>query len=171
MKCKVFIVSFCSKGWNDMKFLAIHYQRVFPNILENIYDQQKFQFRYTQTQRTEASFKAFVEGLFGENAHRYVKVQQTPANDTLLRPYKNCPAWNKQTAKADGSERKKFEQSQIFTQLVSDVSMRLGFKFPLKIEQIEDIFDMCRYDLAWKLDVPSPWCTVCIEFLFIKSLT
>lgn len=135
---------------------------MFPNILENIYDQQKFQFRYTNTQRTEASFKAFVEGLFGENAYRYVKVPPPASNDTLLRPYEQCSTWDKDSAKSTDSEHAKFEKSQIFTQLVNDVSMRLGFKYPLKIDQIEDIFDMCRYDQAWKLDVPSAWCTVSI---------
>lgn len=140
--------------------MAIHYQRIFPGILENVYDQQKFQFRHTNTQRTEASFKAFVEGLFGENAYRYVKVPQPTSNDTLLRPYDFCPTWSKVSTKSADSERMKFEKSQIFTQLISDVSMRLGFKYPLKLEQINDIFEMCRYDQAWKLDVPSPWCTV-----------
>lgn len=54
--------------------------------MENIYDPEKFLFRYTNTQRTEASYKAFVEGLFGENAYQHIQV---PAplqnNDTLLR--------------------------------------------------------------------------------------
>lgn len=44
------------------------------------------------------------------------------------------------------------------TQLVSDVSQRLGYRFPLKVEQVFDIFDMCRYDQAWYVDRPSPWC-------------
>lgn len=69
-----------------MKFLAIHYQRVFPNIMENIYDAKKFAFRYTNTQRAEASYKAFVEGLFGENAYLHVQVPPPlQNNDTLLK--------------------------------------------------------------------------------------
>lgn len=126
--------------------------------MENIYDQSKFQFRYTNTQRTEASYKAFVEGLFGENAHQHINVPAPLPNDPLLRPYENCPAWKQQNTKLDGSERAKFENSQVFVQLVNDVSLRLGYKFPLKIEQINDIFDMCRYDQAWNLDVHSAWC-------------
>lgn len=66
-------------------FLGIRLQRSFPSILENIYDRNKFQFRYTNTQRTEASYKAFVEGLFGPNAHEHINVQPPPSNDTLLR--------------------------------------------------------------------------------------
>lgn len=74
-----------TQGWDESKFLAIRFQRFFPNIMENIYDRQKFHFRYTNTQRTEATFKAFVEGLFGPNAHEHIHVQQPPINDTLLR--------------------------------------------------------------------------------------
>lgn len=74
------------QGWNDLKFLAINYQRIFPDIMENIYDPKKFLFRYTNTQRTEASFKAFAEGLFGENAYQHIQVPTPSANnDTLLR--------------------------------------------------------------------------------------
>lgn len=53
---------FCSTGWEELKFLAIRFQRNFPKIFENIYDPNNYLFRYTNTQRTEASFKAFVEG-------------------------------------------------------------------------------------------------------------
>lgn len=74
-----------AQGWNELKFMAIRYQRTFPNIWENIYDRQKFLFRYTNTQRTEASFKAYVEGLFGPNAHEHIRVEPPPINDTLLR--------------------------------------------------------------------------------------
>lgn len=78
------------QGWNELKFLAIRYQRSFPSIMENIYDHEKFEFRYTNTQRTEASFKAFVEGLFGPNAHEHIKVTPPPTNDTLLRVILHC---------------------------------------------------------------------------------
>lgn len=41
---------------------------------------------------------------------------------------------------------------------MNDVSARLGYKFPLKMNQITDMFDMCRYDQAWNLEKPSAWC-------------
>lgn len=37
------------------------------------------------------------------------------------------------------------------TQLVSDVSARLGYKYPLKVEQVLTMFDDCRYQQAWEL--------------------
>lgn len=44
------------------------------------------------------------------------------------------------------------------TQLINDVSQRLGYRFPLKSEQVMDMFEMCRLDQAWMIDRPSPWC-------------
>lgn len=73
------------QGWDEIKFLAIRYQQAFPHIMESIYDREKFLFRHTNTQRTEASFKAFVEGLFGPRAYEHVHVDPPAMNDTLLR--------------------------------------------------------------------------------------
>lgn len=61
-------------------------------------------------------------------------------------------------SKGEGSEYAKFLKSQTMVQLVSDVSQRLGSRFPMKAQQIFDMYDMCRYDQAWTIDSPSPWC-------------
>lgn len=50
-------------------------------------------------------------------------------------------------------------------QLVQDVSERLGYKFPLEVKQVLAMFEMCRFDQAWQLDEPSPWCVVSIILL------
>lgn len=73
------------QGWNELKLLAIRYQNTFQQIMTTTYERERFLFRYTNTQRTEASFKAFVEGLFGPRAHERIHVDPPPMNDTLLR--------------------------------------------------------------------------------------
>lgn len=73
-----------TQGWTDMKYIALNYQRIFPNVLENIYSPEKFLFRHTKRQRTEASYKAFVEGLFGESANEHIKLPPIPEKDMLL---------------------------------------------------------------------------------------
>lgn len=176
------------QGWNDLKYLAKNYQAIFPDILDNIYAQDKFLFRHTKTQRTEASYKAFVEGLFGENAYNHIPPPAQPEKDMLLKvsavsaiknsifestsiiisfqPYEMCPAWQKNSEKNKNvdSEVYKFEESQEYQKMLSDVSARLGFKFTLSEKQIKNIFDMCRYEQAWDLDRPSAWCTVRTEY-------
>lgn len=73
-----------------------------------------------------------------------------------------CPAWqeNSDNKKNADSEVTKYEDSQEFQNMISDVSTKLGFKFALTIKQVKNIWDMCRYDLAWNLDAPSGWCVV-----------
>lgn len=98
-------------------------------------------------------------GLFGPNAYEKISVPPPPVNDTLLKPYAACPPHKNYDPAGDGTEYAKFVKSRTITQLISDVSQRLGYKFPLKLEQVLDIFDMCRYDQAWIIDQPSAWCT------------
>lgn len=49
-------------------------------------------------------------------------------------------------------------RSKKVTQLVMDVSDRLGFGHPLKKRQVFDMYEMCMYEQAWNLSDSSPWC-------------
>lgn len=71
------------QGWEDLKYLAIHFQSAFPNLLENIYSSQKYQFKYTISDRTNDSLKAFLEGLFGDHAYDHI-VTPLPVKEDLL---------------------------------------------------------------------------------------
>ncbi|XP_031619290.1 multiple inositol polyphosphate phosphatase 1-like [Contarinia nasturtii] len=147
-----------TQGWNDIKLIAARYRQFLPNIFEDNYNKQKYLFRYTDVQRTEASFKAFVEGLFGSNAHQYINVPPQSENVKLLKPYKFC-ASNEEKITGNQSEYRKYLRSNIMTQLAIDVSERLGFGCPLKITQILDVYDMCIYEHAWNPKATSAWCS------------
>lgn len=54
-------------------------------MLENIYSPEKFRFRHTHIQRTEASYKAFVAGLFGDEAWEHIQVPPKTETDLLLK--------------------------------------------------------------------------------------
>lgn len=145
------------QGWSDSRSLALDYQHSFKQLINNIYAPSDFLFRVTNTQRTQATYKAFVSGLFGDGAFEHVKLADTPEKDYLLRPYDQCPKWNEKIAY---DEAKKFEESEIFQKLVKDVSTKLGFKYTLEADQIDDIWDMCRYEQSWKILELSAWCSV-----------
>lgn len=72
------------QGWNDLKGIAQHYKAQYPALLNRSYSAEKFLFRHTDTQRTQASYQAFLDGLFGDNAHRNITPLEIPKNDTLL---------------------------------------------------------------------------------------
>lgn len=73
------------QGWEDSKYLAINYQRAFPALVDTIYTPEKFLFRHLKTQATEASYKAFLEGLFGSNAYEHISLSAQPDDDLLLK--------------------------------------------------------------------------------------
>jgi multiple inositol-polyphosphate phosphatase/2,3-bisphosphoglycerate 3-phosphatase len=72
-------------GWNEVQNIASRYQKAFPSLLPTTYDRTKYQFRHTGIQRTEASFKAFADGLFGLNGYQKVTIEPNPARDLFLR--------------------------------------------------------------------------------------
>lgn len=73
-----------------------------------------------------------------------------------------CPAYdeNAEATADENSEVSKFKAGPFFQQLVRDVSRRLGFNSNLEADDIEIIFDACRYEQAWIVDKASAWCSV-----------
>ena len=146
------------QGWNDLKYMAIDFQRTFQTLIEPRYSRDKFKFAFTDTQRTEGSYKAFIEGLFGPGADRVVNPEPEQVN--LLRPYEKCPEFEMQgeRAKDNSSEYFKFTQTITYKRMLEEVSIRLGYKYTINSKQVDSIWDMCRFDQAWYLQDDSPWC-------------
>lgn len=67
-----------------MKQLGQDYKAAFPELIGNEYSAEQFLFRYTDFQRSEASFKAFVEGLFGGESYNNITLAPPPKPDLLL---------------------------------------------------------------------------------------
>lgn len=72
-------------GWNELENIATRYQRAFPSLLPKTYNRSKYLFQHSDTQRTEASFRAFADGLFGYNGYQQVIPEPIPVRDLLLR--------------------------------------------------------------------------------------
>lgn len=60
------------------------YKSKFPALIGNSYSAEKFFFQHTDFQRSEASFKAFAEGLFGEGAYNSFTIDPLPNPSMLL---------------------------------------------------------------------------------------
>lgn len=73
-----------------MRDLAAVYKSVFYTMIGNSYSSDKYLFRHTDFQRTEGSYKAFVEGLFGEEAYNSFTIDP-PANPSMLLNVCKCP--------------------------------------------------------------------------------
>lgn len=80
-------------GWNELNNLAKRYQSAFPSILPTAYTPNDYLFRFADIQRTEASLRAFADGLFGVNGSDLVQFEDHPELDTFLLPQTSCPLW------------------------------------------------------------------------------
>lgn len=150
------------QGWNDLKGIGAYFKAQFPTLLGGSYSADKFLFRHTDTQRTRASYQAFVDGLWGDGAHKDLPQPPIPAVDTLLRPHEFCSKWADQEAALEKSKSElvKFEEGALYEQMVKDVSTKGGYKTALKANRIKWMFEMCFYNKAWDLYADSPWCSV-----------
>lgn len=145
------------QGWDDLKGIAQYFKAQFPSLFGE-YSEDKYHFRFTESQRTLASFQGFVDGLFGD----YAAIPATESTDVLLRPYRDCQLWRDQEdalEEAD-SELSKFLKSETYQKVIEDVSAKAGYSTALSAEVVETMFEMCNFDLSWNLNENSPWCTV-----------
>lgn len=81
-------------GWNEMVAVAQRYRNAFPTLLPTAYNRNWFTFRHTDRQRTQATVRAFADGLFGHNGYRQVYVEPVANPDNLLRPHDGCPLYD-----------------------------------------------------------------------------
>lgn len=155
------------QGFKELRSIAYNFKRYLPDLFDGPYDVEKFHFRHTDTERTRSSFRAFVNELFGENAHEKIDAE-TPSHqpDLLLKAYANCAAWRDQKKRLNRpmSEAKKFENSKEFKKLMAEIDSRLGFNENLEVRRAKDIYDLCRYEQAWHIDNASIWCSVSNKF-------
>ncbi|XP_060522327.1 multiple inositol polyphosphate phosphatase 1 isoform X2 [Cylas formicarius] len=152
------------EGEEEMLLLAERMQSRFP-VLDNVYSNSSFQFKYTYSQRTKESAYNFVSGLFGRATAKDVWFPEPSEKDPILRFYKSCTKWKynvKDKVKYSG-EHKKFENSSEFIKVVENVNHRLGLKDELKTDDVSLIYVTCGFETAWKTQTESPWCLLLTE--------
>ncbi|XP_037028018.1 multiple inositol polyphosphate phosphatase 1-like [Bradysia coprophila] len=155
-------------GWNEIRDIALVYKSVFPALIENSYSPAKFLFRHTDYQRTEGSFKAFAEGLFGEGAYNSFTIDPPVTPSMLLNPMDLCQTYTDNIIRQNGpdTEMTKFRETEIFQKLRSDVSKKLGIAETLDDKTVLNIYEMCRFDKAWFPLKPSAWCAALTQSQF-----
>ncbi|CAH0563865.1 unnamed protein product [Brassicogethes aeneus] len=148
-----------SEGVNELKMLARRYKAKFPQVLQEQYNERSYYFQYTDTDRTHDSYQAYIDGLFNQESYR-VHGTSFP-DDRLLKAFDTCRAYKEQVK----YNPRTYEQHRLFTErpeyreLVSNVFKRLGFRYTLNASIVDDMYDMCRFEKAWNVLKPSPWCS------------
>lgn len=144
------------QGHEDLFLLAKRIKTDFPEVLDWSYSQDRYEFRHTDTQRSQASCESFIKGMFGSDTTN-VYVPPPIPNDQMLCPYSNCTVWEKTIAELT-QEKKRFQETALMKNVIHNVSHRLGFLYNLSMESVSKIYDMCRYDKAFNFTNLSPWC-------------
>lgn len=115
-----------TQGWDDLYLLGQSYKSIISQIVKDLkYDPNVFRFRHTDTQRTNVSFRAFFDGIFGLESNIDVILPDIPKIDTLLRPYDHCEEYDERSK--DKEEAELFEKTLDFKNLVLDISTKLGY--------------------------------------------
>lgn len=149
-----------------MHNIARRFQQVFPDILTDTYDANRFHFRHTDAERTNTSIRAFATGLFGTAASNVV-YQDVPERDWFLRPFDFCPAYRDAVDGIWDIEREAFRHGPEFEEMLREINRKLGFQEsnPVSFETTYIMWQWCRYETAAKFELSdsetggdSVWC-------------
>jgi multiple inositol-polyphosphate phosphatase/2,3-bisphosphoglycerate 3-phosphatase len=149
------------QGMVELHGIGMRFKKRFPNLFDHEYDTSKFKFKYTKTQRAEASARSFVGALFGEQG-KEVHFPAALDADPILRFYKNCPKWKKEVDKNPETyiEQIRFVDSEHIRLALKSIKERLGFVRDLTFEEIKLMYTTCAFETAWNPERLSPWCVV-----------
>lgn len=147
-----------------MRNIADRFQQVFPDILTETYDRDRFHFRYTGDELTSTSIRSFANGLFGPNAD--VVYEDVPERDWFMRPMDFCPDfwveiedWN--------VRRQAFRDGPEFEEMFRAVNRKLGFtsSSALSPNSIYLMWEWCKFETASRFELSgsetgedSVWC-------------
>lgn len=145
-------------GWNEMKGIARRFQQAFPTLLPTTYNRAHFVFKKTALQRSEATIKAFSDGLFGDYEHIFI--EPTPNPDYLLRPHEGgCSLFDEVTARS-AVEQAAFINGSHFQDMLNRVNDKLGLTGNQRLteRQVRTLWEICYYEQGWNMSVPAPFC-------------
>ncbi|CAG9767401.1 unnamed protein product [Ceutorhynchus assimilis] len=150
--------SLTQQGINELKLLARKYRTKFPHLFNQPYNDQIYYFQYDMSDQAHDSYQAYIEGLFDQEFYRVHA--NTYGSNVQLKDPRNCKEWQEKVENNTElqEEHRKFQTSEEYRNMARQVFMRLGFRYNLNESLIQDIYDMCRYNKAWQVDQPSPWC-------------
>ncbi|XP_069949145.1 multiple inositol polyphosphate phosphatase 1-like isoform X2 [Cherax quadricarinatus] len=143
-----------SQGHLELEGLATRYKEAIPLLLDQPFTNESFKFRHTATQRTEASARSYAQGLFGSDVYMPSPIDPDP----LLKFYKVCNDYVTEVADNPEAtiESQLYQEGEKMATVVDNVSLRLGI--PLGFEEIEVLYDACRYYKAWDPTAAAAWC-------------
>lgn len=145
-------------GWNEMKNIAKRYQRIFPSLLPTLYNRNQITFRNTDRQRTQATVRAFADGIYG--SFEQIFVEPVPNPDPLLRPHDGCRLYD--DVSDNTVQRSAWQNGNEFQTMMTQVNDKLGLTGGqrLSARQTRTLWDICNFEQLWDMSTPAPFCGV-----------
>ncbi|CAL8069920.1 unnamed protein product [Orchesella dallaii] len=156
------------QGEKELAGISQRFKKRFPDVFAKDYHNDTFKFKFTKTQRAEASAKHFNKGIFHDDQVDQIYYPMAVRADPVLRFYKDCKRWKQEVDKNPEAyqERVKFETSNIFNEMLTKLQTRLGLEKTPSLEEAEIMYLTCSFESAWDPSKPSAWCHVFDEYDF-----
>ncbi|XP_053607152.1 multiple inositol polyphosphate phosphatase 1-like isoform X2 [Plodia interpunctella] len=147
-----------SEGYMTTQQQAQSWKQRYPGLLtDNPHD---YLIKYVDDEISGSTFRAFTEGIFRTQAENYDFPKEM--NEKKLKPYKSCEKWKNEVEDNNDTltQKRIFQSKQEFREMITNVSLRLGFNYDIHPTLVYNMYQMCRYNKAWDISSVSPWCSV-----------
>ncbi|XP_026754054.2 multiple inositol polyphosphate phosphatase 1-like [Galleria mellonella] len=145
-----------SEGYMTTQQLARAWKQRYPGLLtDNPHD---YLVKYVDEPLYSASFRAFTDGMFRGPTEGLDIPKEN--DEKTIRPYKFCPAWKNNVGENNDtlSQMHIFQSKQEYKEMITNISLRLGFNYGINPEIVYSMYQMCRYNKAWDNAAISQWC-------------
>ena len=150
-----------AEGEDELIEMGERFQKRFPDLLTEQYDNSTYKFKFTATERTEKSAKSFATGLFGRENLRQIWYHEPLHRDPILRFYKLCNKWRKNVKKNPATfvEIQRLAETNGAREMLTRFREKTGIP-DLKFQHVQVIYETCAFETAWWKRKMSPWCTL-----------
>lgn len=80
----VLVMMFLLQGQEEIRLIARSIKHHFPELFDDVYSPITYNFQHTDSDASRSSFNAFVDELFGHNAHLKIDAEPTEESEKLL---------------------------------------------------------------------------------------
>lgn len=149
------------EGFQDLYDIGNRTRARFQNLFSKPFSTKNYKLQYTKHSKTKHSAEAFALGLFTTAFH----IPEPKDDDLLPQIYPDCkvaPIPGADDPYQGGKmERTLFKDGELVASVVHNVNKRLGFfNHKLTVDDIEQVYDICRYEKSWNFNKLNPWCAV-----------